>query len=85
MADIPEEIMTFQRHIHFLFVQNGCERVCGFTSFAIEELKRIKTFVTTNGTLRTFGFANQTVDRALIDSCLSRMKATRPQHACIYY
>ena len=75
VADTPQEIQTFQRHIHFLFVQNGCERVCGFTSFAIEELKNIKTFVTTKGTLNTFGFANQVVDRELIDSCLSRMKA----------
>jgi hypothetical protein len=73
LAQAPEEVFSFAQRARFLFSEDGCLEVPGYTAFALEEVRRVRIFNLRDG-IRRFGCPAGLPD-LILNRCLGRMKA----------
>ena len=66
-----DEIANYRRKIEYLFVQGGCLTVVGYTRYAIDALRRVRTYVVRGRTV-SFGCPDGP-PAAMLRDCLERM------------
>ncbi len=74
LAAAPDEVASFQRNVHYLFVEGGCTKVSGYTKFALEELRRNVKVVNVKKSTKSFGLGDGDASE-LVRRCLVRMQA----------
>ncbi len=74
LAAAPDEVASFQRNVHYLFIEGGCTSVLGYTSYALEELRRSMKVINIKKSTKSFGVGDGDVSE-LVRRCLTRMQA----------